>query len=38
MKEPAFRNHHVTAGEAGLALVAALRQFRAGESWAPLRR
>jgi 23S rRNA pseudouridine1911/1915/1917 synthase len=35
---PAFCNYHVTAEYAGLALVAALRQFRPEESWSTARR
>jgi 23S rRNA pseudouridine1911/1915/1917 synthase len=38
MTAPAFHNYHVTAQQAGLALVAALRQFRPEESWSTARR
>jgi 23S rRNA pseudouridine1911/1915/1917 synthase len=38
MKEPAFRNYHVTDKQSAFTLVAALRQFRPGDSWATLRR
>jgi 23S rRNA pseudouridine1911/1915/1917 synthase len=33
-----FRNFHATEQQGGLALVAALRQFLAGESWSAVRR
>ena len=34
----AFKNYHVAAEHAGLALVAALRQFLPGEPWSAVRR
>jgi len=37
-KQPAFRNYHVVAEQAGLALIAALRQFLPGQSWSAVRR
>ena len=38
MASAAFQNYHVTDEQAGLALVAALRQFRPEESWSTARR
>ena len=38
MPEPAFCNYHVGPEQAGLALIAALRQLRPGESWSQVRR
>ncbi|MGD0897192.1 MAG: RluA family pseudouridine synthase [Thermoguttaceae bacterium] len=38
MTDSAFHNYHVTDEQAGLALVAALRQFRPEESWSIARR
>lgn len=38
MPEPAFRNYHVAAAQAGNKLITALRQWRPGESWSQLKR
>jgi 23S rRNA pseudouridine1911/1915/1917 synthase len=38
MSEPAFRNYHIAAEQANLAITAALRQLRPGEPWSAVRR
>jgi 23S rRNA pseudouridine1911/1915/1917 synthase len=38
MRDTTFQNYHVTPAQAGLALLAAVRQFRAGDSWSTARR
>ncbi len=38
MPEPDFRNYHVAQAEAGHKLIAALRQWRPGESWSQVKR
>jgi 23S rRNA pseudouridine1911/1915/1917 synthase len=38
MSEPAFRNYHIAAEQANLAITAVLRQLRPGEPWSAVRR
>lgn len=38
MSEPSFHNYHVAQAEAGQKLIAALRQWRPGQSWSQVKR
>jgi 23S rRNA pseudouridine1911/1915/1917 synthase len=37
-KQPAFQNYHLTSQQAGLALIAVMRQLLPGQSWSAVRR